>query len=192
MLDRMAHLEEMDLRDRQDGTPRLERLRQIPPETGRFLALMAASSPIGAFLEIGTSAGYSALWISLALQERSTKLHTFEVLSAKIELARETFRLAGVENKIKLIEDDACTHLPKYKNIAFCFLDAEKEVYGDCYDLIIPKLVPSGILLADNVINHADKLEPFTNHALEDQRVDALVIPIGKGILLCRKPSKEL
>ncbi len=57
--DRMEFLEETDTRDRQDGTPRLERLRQIPPKTGRLLALMAASAPQGEFVEIGTSAGYS-------------------------------------------------------------------------------------------------------------------------------------
>ena len=60
ILDRMRYLEEVDTQDRQDGTPRLQRLRQIPPETGKFLALLAASVPEGAYIEIGTSAGYSS------------------------------------------------------------------------------------------------------------------------------------
>ncbi len=188
----MYHLEAQDMRDRQDGTHRLERLRQIPPETGRFLALMAASAPQGEFLEIGTSAGYSALWISLALQERSATLHTFEVLPDKIALAIKTFRQAKVEHQIKLIDADARLHLPDYQDIVFCFLDAEKEIYSDCYELVIPNLLPGGLFLADNVISHANDLEPFVNHALDDQRVDALVIPIGKGLLLCRKPNKKI
>ena len=62
---RMRILEEQDAADRVDGTPRLERLRQIPPETGRFLALMLAGAPQGEVLEIGTSAGYSTLWLTL-------------------------------------------------------------------------------------------------------------------------------
>lgn len=185
--ERMEFLEETDTRDRQDGTPRLNRLRQIPPQTGRFLTLMAASAPKGEFLEIGTSAGYSALWISLALQERAAKLHTFEVLPEKLALARETFHLAEVEDKINLIENDARAQLQEYKNIAFCFLDAEKEIYRDCYELLVPNLVPGGILLADNAINHAETLQPFINHALNDQAVDSLVVPIGKGVLFCRK-----
>ncbi len=187
ILDRMTQLEETDTRDRQDGTPRLDRLRQIPPETGRFLALMAASAPKGEFLEIGTSAGYSALWISIALQERSEKLHTFEAMPAKITLARETFRLANVENQIKLIAGDAREHLPDYKNIAFCFLDAEKESYADCYELTIPNLISGGLFLADNVISHGDELGFFVKRVSEDPRVDAAVVPIGKGLLLCRK-----
>jgi predicted O-methyltransferase YrrM len=56
--ERMRYLEEIDARDRADGTPRMQRLRQIPPETGKFLALLAANSPAGEWLEIGTSAGY--------------------------------------------------------------------------------------------------------------------------------------
>ena len=187
ILNRMAQLETVDIRDRADGTPRMERLRQIPPETGKFLALMAASAPDGSFIEIGTSAGYSALWISLALRERSAQLTTFELLPAKIELAQETFRLAEIEDQIELIPADARKHLKNHQQIAFCFLDAEKEIYRDCYDLVIPNLVPGGLLLADNAINHQKILQPFIEHAIEDQRVDALVVPIGKGVLLCRK-----
>jgi predicted O-methyltransferase YrrM len=189
LLNRMAALEALDNRDRVDGTPRMQRLRQIPPETGRFLALMAASAPDGNFIEIGTSAGYSALWISLALQERPVKLTTFEVLPEKVKLAQETFHLAEIEEQIDLVPADARQHLASFPQIAFCFLDAEKEVYEDCYDLVIPNLVPGGLLLADNAINHRAALQPFLDRAEGDPRVDALVVPIGKGVLLCRKLS---
>jgi caffeoyl-CoA O-methyltransferase len=65
MKQRMEFLEEMDKHDRLEGTEQFKRLRQIPPETGRFLALMASNTPDGNFIEIGTSAGYSTMWISL-------------------------------------------------------------------------------------------------------------------------------
>ncbi|MFX1452106.1 MAG: O-methyltransferase, partial [Promethearchaeota archaeon] len=58
---RMNYLEELDKEDRVDGTSRMKRLRQIPPETGKFISILAASSPKGEMLEIGTSGGYSAL-----------------------------------------------------------------------------------------------------------------------------------
>ena len=59
----MRRLELADTKDRTDGTPRMQRLRQIPPETGRFIAIIAASAPKGTFIEIGTSAGYSTrIW----------------------------------------------------------------------------------------------------------------------------------
>lgn len=183
----MAYLEGIDARDREDGTPRLERLRQIPPETGRFIALQAASAPNGVILEIGTSAGYSTLWLALAAVQTSRRVITFECLPDKAALARETFSQAGIESTVKLIEADAREHLAETSDVAFCFLDAEKEVYRDCYDLVVPNLVSGGLLLADNAINHEEILRPMLDHALSDGRVDALVVPIGKGVLCCRK-----
>lgn len=187
MIDRMAYLEALDSRDREDGTPRLQRLRQIPPETGKFLALLAANAPKGDVLEIGASGGYSGLWLALACQERGDRLVTFEILEDKARLAQETFSQAGVDRIVQLVYGDALHFLPEYRQVAFCFLDAEKEIYRRCYDLIIPSLVSGGLLVADNAINHRAVLQPVLEHALADKRVDALVVPIGKGVLLCRK-----
>lgn len=179
----MSRLEELDGRDRVDGTPRLERLRQIPPETGRFISLLAAAAPAGHRIEIGTSAGYSTLWLVLA----GAPITTFEILADKAARARETFRRAGVDHLVELVEADARDHLATVSDVAFCFLDAEKEVYADCYELVVPSLVPGGLLLADNAINHRETLQPLLDRALGDPRVDALVVPIGKGVLTCRR-----
>ena len=79
IIERMKYLETIDTRDRKDGTTRQNRLRQIPPEIGKFIALLAATAPKGDFLEIGTSAGYSALWLALACRLHSRKVTTFEI-----------------------------------------------------------------------------------------------------------------
>jgi caffeoyl-CoA O-methyltransferase len=192
ILDRMHHLEGIDTQDRQDGTPRLQRLRQIPPETGKFLALLAAGAPQGAWIEVGTSAGYSALWLALACRETGRTLTTFEVLEEKVSLARETFCRAQVEDVVTLVAGDAREHLADHGDIAFCFLDAEKEVYADCYELVVPHLVAGGLLVADNAINHQETLQPMLDRALSDERVDALIAPIGKGELICRKRGKPV
>lgn len=192
MLDRMRYLEAIDARDRQDGTPMLQRLRQIPPETGKFLALMAAGAPQGRWVEIGTSAGYSTLWLAMACRETGCTITTFEVLEEKVALARETFRLAQVEDAVTLVAGDAREHLAQCNDVAFCFLDAEKEVYADCYEMVIPRMVEGGLLVADNAINHRETLQPMLDRALADERVDALIAPIGKGELICRKRGKAV
>ncbi|MCB0044706.1 MAG: O-methyltransferase [Caldilineaceae bacterium] len=184
---RMDELERIDARDRVDGTARLRRLRQISPETGRFLALLAAMAPAGDCLEIGTSAGYSTLWLSLACRLRGSIITTFEVLEEKAALARQTFAAAGVEDVVRFVHGDARDYLPDYAHLAFCFLDAEKDIYQPCYDIAIPRLVSGGILAADNVISHGAELAPFVAGVLEDPRVDATIAPVGKGILICRK-----
>lgn len=187
ILERMHYLEQIDAQDRGDGTPHLQRLRQIPPETGKFLALLAAAAPEGAFVEIGTSAGYSTLWLSLACEMLARTITTFEVLPDKVQRARATFRAAQVEDLVTLVEGDARQFLAQVQDIAFCFLDAEKEVYGECYEAVVPRLVKGGLLVADNAISHQADMQPMLDRALADTRVDALIVPIGKGELLCRK-----
>ncbi len=184
---RMTYLEEIDHIDRKDGTSRMKRLRQIPPETGKFLFIMASSSPDGNILEIGTSAGYSTLWLSLAAEILNRKVITFELLEEKIKLAKETFKQSNIEHLIDLREGDALVNLDLVDNVAFCFLDCEKDLYFDCYKKIIPKMVKGGLLVCDNAINHKESLEPMMNFAQEDPLVDAVLVPIGKGEFICRK-----
>ena len=97
--ERMAELEQLDAQDRTDGTGQLDRLRQIPPETGRFLAVLAAGAPAGRIIEIGTSAGYSTMWLSLACRATGRTVTTFELLEAKAARARETFAKAGIADR---------------------------------------------------------------------------------------------
>ncbi len=183
----MRYLESQDKRDRQNGTKTLKRLRQIPPATGKFLALLAASAPAGEYLEIGTSGGYSSLWIAIACRELGRHLVTFEILEEKAQLASETFKIADVEDIVTLVVGDARKYLKNYKKISFCFLDAEKEIYEECYEMLIPNLVKGGLLVADNAISHGDILKSVIEKALNDERLDAIIVPIGSGELVCRK-----
>lgn len=187
VLERMHYLERIDARDRTDGTERTQRLRQIPPMTGKFVAMLAASAPEGKYIEIGTSAGYSTLWLGLACRQTGRKITTFEVLEEKVVLARETFSLCGLEDVVELVRGDAREYIKEFNDISFCFLDAEKEIYLDCYEAVVPKMVSGGILVADNAINHAKTLQPMLDRVLGDERVDAMIIPVGNGELVCRK-----
>ncbi len=187
ILSRMKELEVLDAADRIDGTSQKARLRQIPPETGKFISLIAMSAPQGNIIEIGTSAGYSTLWLGIAARAVGQTVTTFEILPEKVALARQTFEMTEMTDTISLVHGDARDCIAAQSKISFCFLDAEKEVYADCYELIIPKLVKGGILVADNALSHKEDLEDMIDRALTDTRVDALVVPIGKGELICRR-----
>jgi predicted O-methyltransferase YrrM len=187
VLEVMHELEARDERDRDDGTPHLERLRQITPDTGHFIALWAASAPAGAMIEIGTSAGYSALWLAQACRLSGRSLTTFEILPAKAQLARATFDRTSLTDVIRLVEGDFLDHADDFKDVGFCFLDAEKDVYEACYDIVVPKMVPGAILIADNATSHREDLQSFIDRVLEDDRVDAMVATVGKGELVCRR-----
>jgi len=107
VLRRMSYLENMDRRHRSEKAPAHIRLRQIPRETGKFLAILASLAPNSTYLEIGASAGYSALWLSLACRHVGSNLITFEMSKEKHDLAQETFSLAGVKDVVTLIQGDA-------------------------------------------------------------------------------------
>ena len=184
---RMRRLEGWDATDRADGTEFPRRLRQVPPATGRFLALVAAGSPAGEWIEIGTSGGYSALWLSLACRAVGRRLTTYENDERKLAIARETFHEAGVDDVVTLVAADARRRLCDHDGISFCFLDALKEHYLEYFELVVPRLVPGGILVADNVLSHEDELATFVRSALADERVDAMVLPLDRGELVCRR-----
>jgi predicted O-methyltransferase YrrM len=187
MVERMRRLEDIDARDKTDGTPHARRLRQITPDTGRFLAVLMAGTPAGRWVEAGTSGGYSALWMSLACRAAGRRLTTFELSEDKAAVARETFGLSGVGDEVELVVGDARDGLRAMESIAFCFLDAENAIYEEIYELVVPRLVPGGLLVADNAIRVNHGLEPFIAKALADPRVDGLVVPVGNGELVCRK-----
>jgi caffeoyl-CoA O-methyltransferase len=187
MLARMAQLEEIDARDRRDGTERLKRLRQVPRDVGRFVAILAAGTPPGGWIEIGTSAGYSTLWLALACRETGRRVTTFEVLDAKASLARETFALAGVEDVVEFVHADVRDHLERMDGLAFCFLDSEKWDYGELYEAVVPLLVPGGLLVADNAVGFEDVMQSMLDRALADERVDGVIVPFLTGQLVCRK-----
>jgi caffeoyl-CoA O-methyltransferase len=97
----MSYLEEIDSRDHDDGTPRANRLRQVLRQTGRFIALLAAAAPEGNCVEIGTSAGYSTLWLGLACRQIGRRITTCEILPERgrvevVAFAREVVRVTAV------------------------------------------------------------------------------------------------
>jgi len=148
---------------------------------------LASLAPAGRYLEIGTSAGYSTLWLALACRLVGRRITTFEILDKKAELARRTIKVTDVGDVVDFVHANALDHLAECTDVSFCFLDAEKDIYSECYEAVVPNMVSGGILVADNAIGREDILGPMVERALTDDRVDALVVPIGKGELVCRK-----
>ncbi len=190
ILDRMKELEAIDAQDRQDGTPHIKRLRQIPPETGKVLAFLAGMVPQqGAWLEVGTSAGYSALWLSLAAKPRGKTLFTFELLPEKSALARETFKKASIEAVVELKNGDARGHIGDFAEVAFCFIDCEKEMYAEIFELVAPNIVPGGLIVVDNVNSHKADLKVFIANVESDTSLTTVILPVGSGLMVSRKIS---
>lgn len=181
----MVSLEARDAADRIDGTPRSRRLRAIAPEIGPFLLTLALSNRSRTIVEIGTSAGYSTLWLAVAAQQTDGRVITFEIDPAKVELARATFADAEVEDRVEMRTIDGAVGLAAMAATAdLVFLDAEKEDYLRLLEPAIEALRPGGLLIADNLISHEADLADFRETALADPRLGGLVVPIGRGELV--------
>ena len=181
----MASLEARDAADRLDGTPQSRRLRAISPDVGPFLLTLALANGSRTILEVGTSAGYSTLWLAVAARRTGGHVITFEVDPAKVELARGSFAAAGVADLVDLRTTDGGEGLAAWAGRAdLVFIDAEKEDYLRFLEPAIAALRPGGLLVADNLTSHAADLEDFRAAALGDPRLSGLVVPIGRGELV--------
>ena len=181
--DCMRELEAQEARDHNS-------LQQIPRQTGRLLALLAAAAPAGTWIEAGTSGGYSSLWISLAARTKDVRHVTIEISESKVVLARQTFARAKLEHRIELVHGDALEHLPRYSGVSFCFIDASPgPVNIGAYDIVLPNLLPGGWLVMDNVVSHrkVPEMRAFLQRVKSDRRVDFALLRFGKGQLVCRR-----
>ena len=184
----LDELERHDAREREQGAPRHERLRQVTPEVGRFLHTLVLATRPRSIVEIGTSGGYSTVWLATAARAVGAGVVTLEIDPVKVLRATASLRGAGVDGVATIVEGDAFAYLSERREpIDFVFLDAEKEDYAAFLELIVPLLPPGGLLVADNLTSHADDLAEFRRRAESDPRLSAVVVPIGRGELVAAK-----
>ncbi len=184
----LGRLERQDALERQQAAPRGQRLRQITPEVGRFLHTLVLATRPRAILEIGASGGYSTVWLATAARATGAAVVTVEIDPAKVRQATANLRDAGLDGAVTIIQGDAFDYLRRrHEPIDFVFLDAEKEDYIAFLELIVPLLPAGGLLVADNLISHAEELAKFRRRAESDPRLSAVVVPIGRGELLAAK-----
>lgn len=129
-----------------------QRYRNVPPQDGRYLRIMAESISAKNVVEIGTSTGYSGIWLGMALQKTSGKLTTFEIDAQRAATARTNFKRAGMADIITLVEGDAHDEVKKLKDtIDILFLDADKEGYVDYLNKLLLLVRPGGLVIAHNI-----------------------------------------
>jgi predicted O-methyltransferase YrrM len=181
----LRRLEERDALERTRQTPRRKRLRQITPDVGRFLHTLVLANRPRSIVEIGASGGYSTIWLATAARCIDAAVVTLDIDPDKVSLARANLEEAGLADVTTVVQGDAAAYLREQREpLGFVFLDAEKEDYLTYLELIVPLLAQGGLLVADNLVSHAEELAGFRERALSDERLAALVVPIDKGELL--------
>ena len=160
----------------------------ISRQTANFLSILIKSVNAQNILEIGTSNGYSGIWLAKALKVTGGKLTTVEFWDKRLVLAKENFKICGVEDIITTKLGSACDILPILdEEFDFVFIDANKSEYIKYFDIIHPKLKKGGIIAADNVLSHAEKVKPFVDKISNHPEYQAQVLDLPAGLLLAIK-----
>ena len=175
---------------------------QVTPEQASFLNFLIKIGNYSNVLELGTFMGYSTLSMALALNPDG-KIITIDKDAKTAAYAIDFWKKAGVEQKIKLINEDAKASLNKFINegllFDFIFIDADKSGYKTYFESCLSLIAENGLIVFDNVLwkdkvanpeitdEKTEIIREFNNYIKNDNRVDTTMISIGDGMTLCKK-----
>jgi predicted O-methyltransferase YrrM len=165
---------------------RLERLRNVEPDSAKVLAVLVRAIGARRLLEIGTSNGYSTLWLADAIRSVGGQMVSVDVDATRSALAAQNLDRAGLRELVELRVEDAAVSLRKSSDGGWdmIFLDAERPAYAGYWPELMRVLKLGGLLAVDNVLSHADQVSDFRSIIASEERVSEAVVPTGAGLLL--------
>jgi predicted O-methyltransferase YrrM len=157
-------------------------LWNVNADEGAFLRALAEKVHAKQGLEIGTSNGYSSIWIGMGLRKQGGQLLTMEIDEGRAKLARASFQAAGLDSIITLKLGDALKEIPKLRGpYDFVFIDAWKQDYVRYLDMVIPLVRPGGVIVAHNVTNLREELADFIKAVQTNPRLRTDIENPGPG-----------
>jgi len=163
-------LEEMDAQG--------PRYWSVPRKDGELLHFLVKATQARNVLEVGTSHGYSAIWMGLALEKTGGRLTTIEIDRTRQELARKHVSEAGLSQRVALITGDGHTEVPKLDGpFDFVFLDADKDGQVDYFHALYPrKLAAGGVLAVHNAIRQAGAMRDYLELVRKHPNFDTVTV----------------
>ncbi len=162
----------------------------ISRTTAEFLYNLVVDSKSQSVIEVGTSNGYSGIWLGKALKKTGGHLTTIEFYDKRLDIAKENFKKCNVADIIETKKGDAATileYLPEDFKVDFAFVDANKAQYIKFFQLIDPHLKVGGYIACDNIISHASKVQTFLDEINANPNYENVVLPLPAGLSLAKK-----
>jgi predicted O-methyltransferase YrrM len=167
-----------------------ELLLPVGPESGQLLHVLATSLKAPRILEIGTSYGYSGIWLGDAARAAGGRLVTLELAAEKSAHAKEMSRKAGLDAYVDFMVGDAVELIAKLPHgIDFVLLDLWKGLYVPCLEAFYPKLNPGAIIVADNMIDPPMEHEAVMRYqkaVRAKPKMASVLVPVGSGLEISR------
>jgi predicted O-methyltransferase YrrM len=163
---------------------RLRRWRNLEPEAAELLTVVLRIAKAQRVVEIGTSNGYSAIWLADAAADVGGRLVTVDV--EEWPGLRENLDAAGVASLVDVVLADGGPHLAGLddESVDLLFMDAERVEYPSWWPNPARVLRPGGVLAIDNVLSHPDEVTEFLALIAADGRFVATTVTVGKGLHL--------
>jgi caffeoyl-CoA O-methyltransferase len=181
----LARLEAEDADERARGLPPSERARQVARTTGQFLFALVTPQYGCEVLEIGGSRGYSTIWLAAGVRYLGGRVVSLEHNPTAAQAWRRNIAEAGLTEWAELFESDAFEILPAIEEgFDIVFLDAEKEDYERLFHLAREKLEPGALVVADNVLSHAETLAAYSQARQADPTLESVTVPLDRGLEL--------
>jgi predicted O-methyltransferase YrrM len=161
----------------------------IGPEAGRFLNLLVKAASAQRVLELGTSAGYSTLWLADAVRETGGGVVTLDRNASKHAQAARNLAEAGLARYVELLTAEAAAGIRTLSGpFDFVLLDADRSAYVACFQAFSPLLRPGGLAVADNMaFPNAAETQPYRDAVRGHRDYESVAVPIGNGLELSRK-----
>jgi predicted O-methyltransferase YrrM len=187
----LAELEQFGKANDNSTSERPRKMLNITRDTGEFLAVLVRATLARRILEIGTSNGYSTLWLATAARAIGGVVTTVEFSDYKLGLASKNFDRSGLRPYISLVHDDAGRLLERSVDSAFdfIFLDSERPEYPGWWPNLRRVLRPGGLLVVDNATSHPEEMAPFVAVVEADTSFTTSLVPVGNGEFMAVKAS---
>ncbi|RUL95751.1 O-methyltransferase [Rhizobium chutanense] len=165
-----------------------QRLRAVGPETGQFINILASSFKSPSILELGTSFGYSGIWLAAAARASGGRLITMEMHDYKSAYARDMAVKAGLADHVEFKVGDAVQMIGELsQGIDFVLVDLWKDLYVPCLEAFYPRLNPGAIIVADNMLRPGgDDVKRYGEAVRARPGISSVLLPVGSGLEVSR------
>jgi predicted O-methyltransferase YrrM len=167
---------------------RRKKMLNLEPDTAHFISLLVRSGQRKSILEIGTSNAYSTIWLAWSVKATGGRVASIERDANKEALAEANLKRAGLRDLVDLHLGDATQIVSTLTGLFdVIFFDADRLSAPEQLKILLPKLTPNALVLADNVLSHPEEITPYLAAIQALSEFDHMVVPIGKGLSVAYK-----